>query len=275
MILVTGGRGRIARAAVTRLVAAGFPVRVASRAPDQLDVPTGVETTGVTDWRLAFEGITAALLYADPSGVDGIVEAARAAGVARVTMVSAAGAEDAAACDRDPIARMHRTAELTVQASGLSWTFLRPGALATNTLGWVESIRVEGVVRAPYPDAHSALIDQRDVADVAVRTLTDPRSIHHGEAYWLTGPASLTQREQVRQISSAIGTDIGFEEITAAQYRQTLASWAESTLIEAILDHLRTADGRPDLVSPAFSALTGRASTPFAQWASDHAAVFR
>jgi uncharacterized protein YbjT (DUF2867 family) len=275
MILVTGGRGRIARATVARLLAAGFPVRVASRAPDQLDVPAGVQTTGATDWRSAFQGVTAVLLYADPCGGRDIVEAARAAGVARVTLVSAAGAEDEAACDRDPIARMHRSAELMVQASGLPWTFLRPGALATNTLGWAESIRVEGVVRAPYPNAHSALVDQRDVADVAVRTLTDPRPIHHGEAYRLTGPASLTQRDQVRQISLAIGTDIRFEEITAARYRQALARWADSTLIEAILDHLRAADGRPDAVSTAFYALTGRLSTSFAQWVSDHAGAFR
>jgi uncharacterized protein YbjT (DUF2867 family) len=275
MILVTGGRGRIARAAVARLLAGRHDVRVASRAPADLHFPPAVEITGTTDWPAALDGVTAVLLYAAPSGIGDVVRAAQAVSVAQITLVSAAGAGSPAASGRDPIARLHHAAEQVIQASGLPWTFLRPGALATNTLGWAESIRAERVVRAPYPDAHSALIHEDDVADVAARTLTDPPSACHGQAYRLTGPASLTQEEQVRHISSAIGTRVLFEKITTAQYRQVLARWADDTVIDAIIDHLRAADGRPDPVYPDFPAITGRPSTPFSQWATDHAAAFR
>jgi uncharacterized protein YbjT (DUF2867 family) len=275
MILVIGGRGRIARATVARLLAARHDVRVASRAPAGLGFPAGVEITGTTDWPSALDGVTAVLLYADPSGVGDIVEAAQAADVTQITLVSTADAGNPATSGSDPIVGMHRAAELTIRASGLPWTFLRPGSLAANTLGWAASIRAERVVRAPYPDAHSALVHEDDIAEVAARTLTDRRPAHHGQAYWLTGPASLSQKEQAHHISSAIGVSIPFEEITPAQYRRSLARWADDSLIDAIIDHLRLADGCPDLVSPTFSALIGRPSTPFTQWATDHAAAFR
>lgn len=275
MILVTGGRGAIARATVRRLLAGRHRVRVASRAPADLDFPPGAEMTGMTDWPAALNGVTALMLYASPSGIDDAVEAAIAARVAQVTLVSAAGAGEPSAAGRDPIAHMHYAAELTLRASGLPWTFLRPGALATNTLGWAESIRAERVVRAPYPDAHSALVHERDIAEVAARTLTDLDPVHHGQAYHLTGPESLSQEEQVRRISRAIGAPVLFKEITPDEYRQTLARLVDETLIDTLIDHLREADGRPDPVSAAFPELIGRPGTPFATWAADHAATFR
>jgi len=275
MILVTGGRGRIARATVARLLAARQAVRVVSRAPAGLRYPPDVEITGPADWPAVFAGVTAVLLYADPAEVGDVLTVAGEAGVRQVTLVSAAGAGEAWARGRDPIADRHHAVEQAIRESGLPWTFLRPGALATNTLGWAESIRAERVVRAPYPGAHSALIHESDVADVAARTLTDPSSVHRGQAYRLTGPVSLTQEEQVRCISAAIGARVAFEEITAAEYRRTLARWADGALIDAILGHLRAADGHPDPVFTDFPAVAGRPGTSFSQWASDHAAAFR
>ncbi|WP_240167496.1 SDR family oxidoreductase [Streptomyces noursei] len=61
---------------------------------------------------------------------------------------------------RDPIVRMHRAAEEALRRSRLAWTFLRPGAFATNTLQWAPAMRASGTVRAPYPQAHAIRLRQ-------------------------------------------------------------------------------------------------------------------
>ncbi|GAA1968670.1 SDR family oxidoreductase [Amycolatopsis minnesotensis] len=271
MFLVAGGRGRIARAAVARLLAGGHRVRVASRRPSEVDFE-GVEVfegdlSKADGWRRAFDGVDGALLYADPAGIQSVVDSASS----RLVLISALGAGGAA--DDDPIERMHLAAEAAVRASGLPWTFLRAGGLATNTLQWASSIRAEGVVRAPFRHAHAALVHEADVAEIAVRALTTGE--HDGKARDLTGPASLTQEQQVAAIAEAIGADVRFEEITPGEYRRTLSQWGDGGLVDTLLGHLRAADGVPQPIAPDFQEITGREPASYARWAADHAADFR
>ncbi|WP_406275537.1 hypothetical protein OH799_03335 [Nocardia sp. NBC_00881] len=56
---------------------------------------------------------------------------------------------------------MHAVVESAIEASGLEWTFIRPGMFATNALlWWQKSIRAEGVVRVPYADARTAPVHE-------------------------------------------------------------------------------------------------------------------
>lgn len=90
----------------------------------------------------------------------------------RVVYVSAMSVDD----ERDPEAGgVWGQLEHLIERSGLGWTFLRAGRFATNTLGWADSIRAEGVVRWPYGEAARSLIHERDIADVAALALTDDR----------------------------------------------------------------------------------------------------
>ncbi len=41
--------------------------------------------------------------------------------------------------------------ERAIEEAGFEWTHLRPGQFMNNTLDWAESIKTDGVVRAPYP----------------------------------------------------------------------------------------------------------------------------
>jgi uncharacterized protein YbjT (DUF2867 family) len=93
--------------------------------------------------------------------------------------------------------------ERLVEASGAQWTILRPTGFAANTLMWADQVRSSDVVRWVYGAAARSLIHERDIAAVAVRTLTGPG--HAGERYVLTGPQAVTQAEQVRAIGAAIG----------------------------------------------------------------------
>src|SRR5262245_58508626 len=68
----------------------------------------------------------------------------------------------------NPMATMHAEIERLIEASGLQWTFLRPGMFAANALHWWSpQIRAGNVVRWPYGEAPTAPIHERDIATVA------------------------------------------------------------------------------------------------------------
>lgn len=62
----------------------------------------------------------------------------------------------------------------------------------------------------PYGQAARSLIDERDIAAVAARALTEPR--HGGKTYVLTGPDTVTQAEQAQIIGEAIGQRVLWQE---------------------------------------------------------------
>src|SRR4030095_8385316 len=96
----------------------------------------------------------------------------------------------------NPSSALHEGNERLIQQSGVEWTILRPGMLASNAVGWwAPQIRRGAVVRWPYLAAPTAPIDERDIASVALRALLDTG--HAGAEYVLTGPESLSQFEQI------------------------------------------------------------------------------
>lgn len=157
--------------------------------------------------------------------------------------------------------------ERLIEAAGLAWTFLRPGMFAGNAVGfWAAQIRAGGVVRWPFLDVPTAPIDERDIAAVAVRALTEEG--HEGAEYVLTGPESLTQAEQIAAIGRAVGRCIPCEEMPEDEARRVLP------LPPFLFDAWAAAAGRPAFVSGSFAELMGRAPRNFAAWAADHAADF-
>jgi len=70
-ILVTGGRGKIARAVATGLTAAGHDVRVASREPSTLGA--AAVSYDPADPGPALHGISQVFLYSDPSSAPAFV----------------------------------------------------------------------------------------------------------------------------------------------------------------------------------------------------------
>ncbi|GGM52717.1 nucleotide-diphosphate-sugar epimerase [Longimycelium tulufanense] len=275
-ILVTGGRGHVARAVVQQLLDVGEKVRLASRNPTAVTAPDSVEVVGADLTRAdslipALAGVSKVFLYADPAGIDNFVEAAQKADVEHVVLLSASpvtGANPGA----NPLAVMHKAAEQALLDSELSWTFLRPATFATNTLQWAYSIRTEGVVRAAYPEAYNDAIHEADIAAVAVRALTEDG--HVGRAYLMTGPESVTQRQQVEAISAAIGRPVEFVELTPAEYRETLARWGGG-LVDQLIRYLAENDGVPMPVINTVELVTGRPARTFDEWARDHADDFR
>jgi len=263
-VLVTGARGSIARNVIEQLLAAGETVRAASRKPEEA---AGVEAvrfdfTEPETLAPALEGVDKVFMYAASDGIDHFIAAAKAAGVKHVVLLSSAAAAGPGG-DANEIGRHHLEAERPLQDSGIPWTFVRPAMFATNTLWWRDSIRTEGVVRLPYPDAPVNPIHEKDIAEVAFTALT--QGGHEGQAYLVDGPGHLTQRRQVELIGAAIGRDLAIEELPRAV--------AEQFLPASLLDML--ASGEAFGYGTTAEAVTGRPARTFAEWVLDHADDFR
>ena len=276
--VVFGARGNVGRHVAAGLLATGEQVRVTSRNPStarfppQLQVAAAdLEEPGTLPAALA--GAGSVFLYAKPAGIQGFVEAARAAGVRHVVLLSSAAVVNADA-EHNPIARLHRAVELAIERSGIDWTFIRPGMFAANTRWWwAEPIRRAGAVRLPWPDAQTAPVHEKDIAALAVAALAG--HAHSGQAYTVYGPQSLNLRQQVRHIGDAIGREIGLSVITAGQARQELAASTSPAAADAVMGAWRAGNGGPAPTSVIVEKITGRPARTFAEWAADHADDFR
>ena len=276
-ILVTGVRGRVGRAVLDELLIAGEAVRAASSRPEALDLPGGVESVrlgqGAVDaLAAALAGVRKVFLYAERGTVAEFVAAAKVAGVEHVVLLSSLSVEaDHAATD--VIAQSHLAVEEALLASGIDWTFLRPGGFATNALQWSGPIRAERQVRMAYPEYYSEPVHELDIADVAVRALLDDR--HRNTAYRVVGPESLSARAQVERIADAIGEPIRVTPISHEQQREELLNFLPGPITDTLLAYQVLRDGVPRDLEGDVRAVLGRSPRDFAQWAKEHAEDFR
>lgn len=261
MILVTGATGNVGRHVAVGLAEAGAAVRTSSRRGG--DVPADLTDPGSLG--PALDGVDTVFLVWPGPAVPGIEDAVGAITerVRKVVYLSAASAEHG----------FWGTVEKAVEHSGVGWVFLRPGGFATNTLGWAGMVRDEGVVRWPYGEAARSLIHERDIADVAVRALLGDEL--DGTRPHLTGPANVTQAEQVRLIGEAIGRDVRWVDLSPEDAReQLLAEWGDETFVDAALSHWASLVGTGEPVTDDVARITGRPARPFRDWCRDHAADF-
>jgi uncharacterized protein YbjT (DUF2867 family) len=278
-ILVTGATGTIGRQVVSQLLATDTQVRALTRNPDAAGLPRGVEVvrgdlTVPADLDGCLDGVDAVFLVwtapadAVPAAVDRIARQARRV----VLLTSPHKTPHPLFQQTNPLAAMFAEMERLIEAAGVQWTFLRPGMFAANALSWWgPQIRAGDVVRWPYADAPTAPIHERDVAAVAVRALLEDG--HDGAEYVLTGPESLSQREQVVTIGEGIGRPLRLEEISPEEARRELPFPAPA--LNMLLNAWAAAVGQPALVTSTVAEITGSPARSFRDWAIDHAEAFR
>jgi uncharacterized protein YbjT (DUF2867 family) len=170
----------------------------------------------------------------------------------------------------NPLSVLHKQIEQIIETSRSEWTFLRPGMFAANALSWwAPQIRAaRGAIRWPYLAAPTAPIHEHDIAAVAVRALTEDG--HAGAEYVMTGPESLSQREQI----AALCGSLFIEEITPDQAREELLPIMPLFAVNLLLAAWSAAAGQPALVTSTVQDITGRAPRTFSNWVADHAGAF-
>jgi uncharacterized protein YbjT (DUF2867 family) len=174
----------------------------------------------------------------------------------------------------NPVRALAEKVERLIETSGLEWTFLRPGMLASNALlWWAPQTRAGDVVRWPHLAAATAPIDERDIAAVAVRALCEGG--HAGAEYVLTGPQSLSQFEQIATVGEVIGRSLRIEEMPPENARSEGFAHMPAFVVNMLLDAWAAAIDQPALVTSTFAEITGAPPRTFRDWATDHAAGFR
>ncbi|MFN2593229.1 MAG: NAD(P)H-binding protein [Candidatus Dormibacteria bacterium] len=276
-VLVTGATGTVGRSVVSQLLDAGVIVRAVTRTPETAGLPEGVEVVRAelsepATLQAHLDGVAAAFLVwpfvtareaneLAPAAVDAIARHA-----SRVVYLSAMAAERTGS--------FWAAVERVIEASGTAWTFLRPSGFAKNALIWAEQIRRGDVVRWVYGEAARSLVHEADVAAVAVRALTEGN--HAGSTYVLTGPATVTQVEQVQAIGEAIGRRLRWEEVSPDVVREELiAAVGDPSFADHALDTWAGFVDEPEPVTSTVQDVTGVPARTFRQWTADHAAEFK
>ena len=282
MILVTGSTGLIGSEVLRRLSQAGVPARALTR-----DLKKVQEMPGVT-WvagdlgkpetlRAAFED--AKTLFLLTHYLEDMMElqhnaiaAARAAGVTHVVKVSAFAASDHS---KAPIGRWHYQVEKELQESGLAWTMLRPHHFMQNLLAQAEYVIKEGVIYSASGDGKIPFVDGRDVAAVAVATLTTPG--HFGKKYVLTGSEAMSYRQAAEIIGAVIGKPVRFVDESTDQARaRRVREGLPSAVIESALAiaAYQRAGGKTVTITSTIADLTGRPPRTVAEFVREHASSF-
>ncbi|PKV83642.1 NAD(P)H-binding protein [Streptomyces sp. TLI_146] len=284
-ILVTGATGNIGGKVLARLHAAGHAVRALTRDPARAGLPAGIEVVGA-DLGLpdtlpdALDGVQKVFLMSlghnKRTHDANLVAVARKTGVEHIVQLSTLGVAEVEEENDTPLGLWHRQAEKALTESGLAWTILRPNGFMTVALGWADAARGDGVVRSPVADLPEALVDPQDIADVAVRALTEPG--HEGRTYALTGPEALTAREQVAVLGSVLGRKLRFEQISIEEHRAVMAGlYGEATadgVVAALRKALESGDDFRGRLFPDVQSVLGRPARSFRDWAEAHTADF-
>lgn len=197
-ILVIGATGNVGRPTVAGLLAKGASVRALSRSQEKIaELPNGVE--GFVGDLETGEGLAAACKGADKMFLitsNGETETARglnavnaavAAGVKHIVFLSVGNPNKEPAV---PHYRAKLPVEEAIRNSGAAYTFLRPNFFMQTDLSVIPVIKEHGVYAMPIGSIGNNRIDTRDIADCAVRVLTEDG--HAGADYHLHGPDTIS-----------------------------------------------------------------------------------
>jgi|SRR5215472_1908862 len=257
MILVIGAGSRTGQELVRLLRAAGEPVCILTRPAER---PRGPGGAGGPDGVAEAVGDLAepATLVRAMTGVDKVfllcsaapdelawhrnaIDAAAQTGVAHLVRSSILGA------DPDSPARFlrdHAQADDHLWASGVPGTILRPNFYMHNVTDlWPPTVDQLGNYYAPAGQARISMVDARDVAAVAARTLTEDG--HAGKAYDVTGPEALSHGEACQKLGRHLGRPVRYVPVDDAMARSAMldagiGEWLTDGLIELYQDYRRS-----------------------------------
>jgi uncharacterized protein YbjT (DUF2867 family) len=175
--------------------------------------------------------------------------------------------------------RLHRQAEEIIEQSGIPFTFLRPNEFMQNFINFHSHfIKNNNAFYLPLEDAKVSLVDVRDIAAVAVKSLTEDTSDkHNNKTYLITGPEALSYYQAAEILSSATDKKISYvniseEEARGAMKEMGMSDWLINTISE-LNDYFRK--GNASQVSSAVEEVTGKKPISFSQFAKDYAEAFR
>jgi uncharacterized protein YbjT (DUF2867 family) len=234
-ILVVGATGRVGRHVVDQLVKRGVAVRVLTRDASKASFPEGVdvaqgELLDLASLRKAFDGVTTLFLLNAVTG-DEFTQAiitlnvAREAGVERVVYLSVIHADR---FSNVPHFAVKAGAERMLEQMGFSATILRPAYFIDNEVMIKDVIVNHGVYPMPIGAKGVAMVDARDIAEVAaielIRRDQAPGKLPI-ETINVVGPDTLTGPDAAAIWSESLGRPVLYGGDDPSGFEQTMASF--------------------------------------------------
>jgi uncharacterized protein YbjT (DUF2867 family) len=209
-----------------------------------------------------------------PELASNLVIEAKKAGIRHIVKQSVMGAD----LESDVgTLRLHRQAEKIIEQSGIPFTFLRPNEFMQNFINFHSpSIKSNNAFYVPLEDAKVSLVDVRDIAAVAVKSLTDDKH-NNNKTYLITGPEALSYHQAAEILSNATGKKISYVNISEEEAREAMkemgmSDWLINTISE-LSDYFRK--GNASQISSAVEEVTGKKPISFSQFAKDYVEAFR
>lgn len=237
-ILVTGATGNVGRNVVEQLVSRGADVRALVRNPVKADLPASVdvvqgELLDVDTLRSAMSGVTTLFLL---NGVvaDEFTQAlialnvAREAEIERIVYLSVIHSD---VYVNVPHFAGKFGVERMIEAMGMPATILRPAYFMDNDITVKDVVTGYGVYPMPIGDKGLAMVDARDVGEVAAIELIRREQASGPlptRTLNLVGPDTLTGADAAAIWSEALGRTIAFPGNDTAGFEQNLRQFMPS-----------------------------------------------
>lgn len=282
-ILVTGATGNLGSAVIANLIGSGANVRALQhREPITEDIiEAGVEVV-VGDFLepdtldAAFEGVAKVFLNT-PLGPDAGKMASN--GLAAAKRTGNPHIVRHSEIPPEPVSNLRMgmlQGEINemVEASGLSYTSMRPSFFMQNTMFAAQTVASDGMIYMPFKDGKVSMVDIRDVAEASAKALTTEG--HEGKSYILTGPEPISFDEVASTLSHVLGKDVQYVSVPMQAARESMLSMGMSEwLTEAFCEYYENhSNGGSDFKSDDFEKLTGHSATSYDAFAHDFAMVF-
>ena len=234
-ILVTGATGNVGRNVVEQLVSRGADVRALVRDPAKASFPAGVEIVqgdllDVDSLRKAFSGVSTLFLL---NGVvaDEYTQAlvalavAREAGIERIVYLSVIHADMYV---NVPHFAGKFGVERMIEQMGMNVTILRPAYYMDNEITIRDVITSHGIYPMPIGDKGLAMIDARDVGEIAAMELI--RREQSATPLPLTrinlvGPDTLTGIDAAAIWTDVLGRQVAYPGEDTAGFEQNLRAF--------------------------------------------------
>jgi uncharacterized protein YbjT (DUF2867 family) len=282
MILVTGGTGTSGSEVVKQLSAAGVKFRAMARNPARAEslrlpgvdlVPGDFDKPETLD--AALRGVERAFLLTPPDERTvehhtQFVDAAKRAGVRHLVKFSALLADPASPAR---FIRWHGQTDRLIESSGLKWTFLRPPFFMQSLLGLAGMVK-GGTLYQPAADACAGFVDVRDIAAVAVKSLTAPG--HEGKAYEITGPRAISHHDIAAAFTKVLGRPVNYVSVPPEAAKQAMTGagmtqWQADSILEL---YALLREGRFDRTTSTVKDVTGREPITIEQFVRDYRPSF-
>jgi uncharacterized protein YbjT (DUF2867 family) len=216
---VIGATGRVGSAVTHRLLDTGTAVRVLVRDPDKarqlfgndprleiiparLDDPAAV-AAGLTGSATAFLAMGSIGIEANLQRI--AIQAAATSGLRQLVRLSVFNAGPGSLGINQ---RAHWSIDLAAQTAGIPYATLRPSIFSASVLAGAPEIKASRTWTGVAGTGRVALTDHRDVADAAVRVLTDPST--WGQHHDLTGPRQVSWPEALQVLAAELGETVTF-----------------------------------------------------------------